>query len=252
VQQKKQAKEEETKSTEKLIEKPVDKFASKTFYGGNPMEMAKKMDEENARRMKSELTDRTGDLDNIEEKPDSEEVNPKKAFGKGVTDQTTSGKVMPSTNFSNPFGGAPKPGISGGQGNPTLTPAAFGQSSLGQATMTQDVSKQPKSTSNQGRTFGSINPTSGGSGFKSLIGSNQPQTNTFLASGADKVEDNDMAADEDIFGEGTSQPVNTGFGNPTGFGQPQNTGFGQMSGGSNTQGSLGFNPKNPSFTQRRK
>jgi len=60
------------------------------------MEMAKKMDEENARRMKSELTDRTGDLDNIEEKPDSEEVNPKKAFGKGVTDQTTSGKVMPA------------------------------------------------------------------------------------------------------------------------------------------------------------
>lgn len=132
-----------------------------------------------------------------------------------------------------------------------MAPAAFGQSSLGQIAATQPA--HATGFGSAARTFGTakIDHPSGSSAFKSLIGTSQPQTNAFLASGADKVDDNEMADEEDIFGGGQPVQPSTGFGAPSPFGA-QPTGFGQPSGGT-LQSSLGFDPKsNPSFTQRRK
>lgn len=240
---------DETKPIQKpLEEKPVEKVASKTFYGVKPMEMAAKLDAENAKKMVSEMTDKTAELDNIEENPLEQKTSNQNMFGKGEENKTNSGKVFGSNAFNNPFGKATQPTVSSGigqpQSNPTLAPAAFGQSSLGQASAIQDT-QTSSGASKIGRTFGSAKQDK-------TEGWNTGTANSFLASGANKADDNEMA-EEDIFGEGEPQQVNTGFANPTSFGQPQSTAFGQPSSSSNLQSSLGFDPKsNPSFTQRRK
>lgn len=241
--------EEPKESQKPLEEKPVEKVASKTFYGVSPMEMAKQLDAENAKKMASEMTDKASDLGNIEENPNDQNTAGQNMYGKREENKTHSGKVIGSNAFNNPFGKPNQPTVASGipqtQTNPTLAPAAFGQSSLGQASAMQESHIQPGGASKIGRTFGSAKQDK-------TEGWNTGTANSFLASGANKAEDNDMA-EEDIFGEGEPQQVNTGFANPTSFGQPQSTAFGQPTGSGNLQSSLGFDPKsNPSFTQRRK
>lgn len=157
-----------------------------------------------------------------------------KPFGpKGTTQEAKA----PTAPFGSSFG-------SGGftqSSNPTLGSAAFGQSSLAQATASNPSSGFGMGSSQPARTFGSVTQeNTGGSIFKSVASSGQ--TNTFLSSGGENANDNDMA-DEDIFGSGQPSQQPSAFGGSGTFGQPAGK----------IQSTLGFDPKSkPSFTQRRK
>lgn len=245
-------KEESSKKIAKLIDNPVDKVASKTFYGISPLEMAKKLDEEEA---KEEAKKEEIKGDKI--KDDTPEEKPVVKTFLGFKDTNQPPKQMTSS----PFGGSSGVNIFQKKSetkmqneNPTLSTGTFGQSSLSQA-IASNPSQNFGAINQVARTFGGANKesTAGFTGFKSIIGSSEPTANTFLASGANKQDDNDMAED-DIFGTGLpTQP--SGFTNPSPFNQNAGN-FGQPNSfipSGTINPSLGFDPKsNPSFTTRRK
>jgi hypothetical protein len=216
--------------TKKLEGKSVEAFASKTYYGVNPLEMAKQFEKENPSKIDEEdetdekTTDKA-DLGNM--KPEEESAITKEV-------------KLPISQSQNPGNVFKKSATTGlfGQKNPMMAGASFGQSSLSQAM--GDSQKETFGIVPPKRTFGSAShdahPSS--SGFTGLVGSNQPKQSTFLESGANAQEDNDMAEDEDIFG-GNQPQQNPNFMNPAPFGVAKST--------------INFDPKsNPSFTQRRK
>ena len=216
--------------SKKLEAKPVEAFASKTYYGVNPLEMAKQFEKENPSK--------------IDEEDDSDEKTTDKAeLGNMKSEElsaTPKEVKLPASQPQQPGNVFKKPtGTIGvfGQKNPMMTGASFGQSSLSQAM--GDSHKEGLGISTSGRTFGSASHDShpGHPGFTGLIGSGQPKQNAFLESGGNAQDDNDMADDEDIFG-GNPPAQNPGFMNPTSFGASK---------------PINFDPKsNPSFTQRRK
>lgn len=245
-------KEESSKKIATLIDTAVEKVASKTFYGISPLEMAKKLDQEEEAKEEPKKEE----ISEIK-KDDTPEEKPKVNTFLGFKEPNQPSKPSSST----PFGGSSGANIFQKKSestmhndNPTLSTGTFGQSSLSQA-IASNPTQGFGAIAQVGRTFGGANkePTTGFTGFKSIIGSSQPSTSTFLASGANKQDDNDMAED-DIFGTGLpTQP--SGITNPSPFNQNAGN-FGQPnnfipSGTIST--SLGFDPKsNPSFTTRRK
>ena len=162
-----------------------------------------------------------------------------------------------SSSKSTPFLGKSGPFSAGkSQG---LSTAFFGKSSFGKSSFgTSSSSTKPVDTPeskplfNTDRKFGggfrkdNNEPTASAFGFKQIASSAGAQTNSFLASGANAREDNDMATDEDIFGSGNPTFQGMSFGmhlNPTPFSAKPPMSFGQAA---------VPNKSSPSFTQRRK
>jgi hypothetical protein len=148
-------------------------------------------------------------------------------------------------------------------GQSSLQSASFGQSSFGVLKESKPTVPVKAEGSAIGRTFGSGKSDQKSTGFKALISTNQPSmgivvykdyvigTNTFLSSGNAQVNDNEMGDDDEMFGGATQ---NTGIGQPKSnpFSSSGNPGFGFNAAGPSNSSSLKFDPKKPSFTQRRK
>ena len=248
----------------------VSKFALKTFYGVKPIDMLKKFENDGQSKAKVQ-EDKKDDIKEDDIKEDNikvDDVNqsePKlvkkdiSAIFSASSSQPSKAMFTSSSSKSKPFTGKGGPFSAGKpQG---LAPAAFGQSSFGTSSAKPSpfgTKPAEKSENNPifggGRTFGgglgkdNSNPSSA-FGFKAIASSANTQSNSFLASGANAGEDNDMATDEDIFGSGSAPSHSMGgFGmhsspSPFAASKPSPMSFGQPS---------IPNTSSPAFTQRRK